>query len=76
MMDIFLITLTFIGMTIFAALTTFIILIHTTFVCTPEWLDKYIPSLTKIIIGIWIIILILIGIDKLGYISNLIGMPP
>lgn len=72
-MDIFLMTLIFIGMAIFAALTVFVIMVHITFVCTPDWVDKHIPALTRIVIGIWIIILALAGLNKLGYISKLAG---
>jgi len=74
-MDILLITLVFNGMIIFAALTVFVIAVHTTFVCTPDWLDKHIPALTRIVIGIWIIILVLAGLDKLEYICDLVGFP-
>jgi len=74
-MDILLMTLIFIGMGIFSALTVFVIVVHTMFVCTPDWMDKYIPALTRIVIGIWILILALAGLDKLGYISILVGFP-
>jgi len=64
-MDIFLTILVFIGMVIFAAFTTFVIIVNNTFVCLPDWLESYISPLTKIVIGIWIIIALLIGVNQL-----------
>jgi hypothetical protein len=58
-MDIFLTILIFIGMVLFAAMTTFVIIVHTMFICTPDWIDDYITPVTGIVIGIWILILIL-----------------
>jgi SNF family Na+-dependent transporter len=69
-MDIFLTILVFIGMVIFAALTTFVSIVNTMFICTPDWIDDYITPLTEIVIGIWIIIAILVGV------SQLMSFPP
>jgi len=59
-MDIFLTILSCILLIIFAAMTTFVIIVNTMFTCTPDWIDDYITPLTGIVIGIWILILILI----------------
>ena len=64
-MNIFLTIPIFIGMVIFAALTTFVIIVNNTFVCLPDWLENYISPLTKIVISIWIIIAILVGVNQL-----------
>jgi len=73
-MDIFLTILSCILLIIFAAMTTFVIIVHTMFICTPDWIDDYITPVTGIVIGIWIIILILIlaGIN----VSELMSFPP
>jgi len=40
-------------------MTTFVIIVNTMFICTPDWIDDYITPLTGIVIGIWTLILIL-----------------
>ena len=58
-MNIFLTILSCILLIIFAAMTTFVIIVNTMFICTPDWIDDYITPLTGIVIGIWTLILIL-----------------